>query len=203
MSKALDNFTEGIKHLIQTAIDKAPFDKTYKGRVLSVANGEYTVLINGKEYPNTPVQGGGGFAVDEVVKVVFPQNNPNLRYIISEDNNTVLLAKIEALETLINGAVITGSYDVGAQTVALNFPVGVTDYFNYVYGLIQQGRDIRIEVDGVRTDWIAIFRHSKTSLAQGQDYLVFSNSEILDDYTTNSGFIVISHNSVEYVAADG
>lgn len=86
MSKALDNFTEGVKHLIQTAIDKAPFDKTYKGRVLSVANGEYTVLINGKEYPNTPVQGGGGFAVDEVVKVVFPQNNATLRYILNAGN---------------------------------------------------------------------------------------------------------------------
>lgn len=108
MSKALDNFTEGIKHLIQTAIDKAPFDKTYKGRVLSVANGEYTVLINGKEYPNTPVQGGGGFVVDEVVKVVFPQNNATLRYIMGTGGGGGATPYVEG-ETL--------TYDTGASVV--------------------------------------------------------------------------------------
>lgn len=82
MSKSLNNFIEGIKHLIQTAIDKAPFDKTYNGRVLSVNGDKYTVLINGKEYPDTVALYGSNFNIGDIVRVTFPQNNATLRFIL-------------------------------------------------------------------------------------------------------------------------
>lgn len=82
MSQALDNFTRGIKHLIQTAIDKAPFDKTYSGRITSIDGATCTVVVNGKEYPNTPILS------NKAVKVVFPQDNASQRFIL---NNKVIV----------------------------------------------------------------------------------------------------------------
>lgn len=76
MSQALDNFTRGIKHLIQTAIDKAPFDKTYSGRIVETNGSTCTVVVNGKEYPDTPIIGGA-------IKVIFPQNNSAQRFVLN------------------------------------------------------------------------------------------------------------------------
>lgn len=76
----IQKFIEGVKHLINEAIRKAPYDKTYQGKVTNVNGSKYSVKINNTVYDDTPAL-ASGVSVGDLVRVVFPQNNPVLRYI--------------------------------------------------------------------------------------------------------------------------
>lgn len=81
---AIENFTKGIKILIDSAISKAPYDVTYIGLVKVVEGSNlYTVSINGKTYEHTQALGDKVLSVNDTVRVTFPQNNPNLRFILN------------------------------------------------------------------------------------------------------------------------
>lgn len=79
----INDFIGGIKHLIKEDINKAPFDRTYIGRVVDADGDTYTVLINGKEYPKTPTLTDERINIGDFVKVSFSQNNPNNRFILN------------------------------------------------------------------------------------------------------------------------
>lgn len=225
MSDALNNFTNGVKYLISTAIKEAPFDKTFNAKVTAVEDGKYTVVINGKEYTKTPALTDATVRVGDVVKVVFPQNNYVLRYIDNAGEggaSTVGAVRYDTSQSLTEAqkaqartnigagtggggvdTVITGLYDTYEGNVTLDFPTGTTNYFDYINGLLQQENDVRIEVDAAQGDWTAVFRHSKTSdEGQGRGYHVFQNCELMDDYSTNAGFLRIDETSVTYVQDD-
>lgn len=79
----IDRFISGIKMLINDAVSKAPYDRTFLGIITAVnADGTYDVKIDGKVLQNTPAVGSGTLSVNNAVRVVFPQNNSNLRFIL-------------------------------------------------------------------------------------------------------------------------
>lgn len=81
---AIENFTKGIKILIDTAIKKAPYDATYQGIIKDITDENvYTVTINGKDYAKTTTLTDKALSIGDIVKVVFPQNNASLRYILN------------------------------------------------------------------------------------------------------------------------
>lgn len=80
----IQNFIRGIKILIDSAITKAPYDVTYSGVIKEVeGNNLYTVSINGKDYIHTKALSTNALNVNDIVYVTFPQNNPNLRFILN------------------------------------------------------------------------------------------------------------------------
>lgn len=101
----INDFIGGIKHLIKEDINKAPFDRTYIGRVVDADGDTYTVLINGKEYPKTPTLTDERIDIGDFVKVSFSQNNPNNRFILNGGggggasyDDTELRQRIKAIE---------------------------------------------------------------------------------------------------------
>ena len=86
----LNNFFLGVQQVAQDAVDKAPYDRTFRG-VIEEINGDGTcnVRINGRTYENILYK----VAINQgdVVDVLFPQNNPRLM-IVQGTNN--LLDKI-------------------------------------------------------------------------------------------------------------
>lgn len=84
-----NDFLKGINHLVDTGIKRAPFDKTYNGRVTKISGSTYTVNINGVVYEQTPTLTSERLYVGDIVKVVFPQNNSALRYILNVAQDTI------------------------------------------------------------------------------------------------------------------
>lgn len=78
----LNNFFLGVQQVAQDAVDKAPYDRTFRG-VIEEINGDGTcnVRINGRTYENIPCN--QSLEVDEVIDVLFPQNNPSLMKIVN------------------------------------------------------------------------------------------------------------------------
>ena len=74
--KAKIELQKGIEIAIQKAINDAPFDKIETGIIKGVTNNGYTVLINKVLYYNIKTI-GGSCIINEVVKVVTPQNQSN------------------------------------------------------------------------------------------------------------------------------
>lgn len=80
----IQNFIRGVKILIDTAINKAPYDATYQGVIKEIEeSGLYTVTINNRDYAHTKALGSGALSVNDIVYVTFPQNNINLRFILN------------------------------------------------------------------------------------------------------------------------
>lgn len=86
----LNNFFLGVQQVAQDAVDKAPYDRTFRGVIENVNNdGTCNVRINGRTYNNVPCK--STVQVDEIVDVLFPQNNASLMKIDSASNivNTI------------------------------------------------------------------------------------------------------------------
>lgn len=79
----LNNFFLGVQQVAQDAVDKAPYDRTFRG-VIEEINGDGTcnVRINGRTYNNIPCN--DGLEVDEIVDVLIPQNNPSLMKVVTQ-----------------------------------------------------------------------------------------------------------------------
>ena len=98
-------------------------------------------------------------------------------------------------------AELKGTYNTATGEIIIDYPEGVEDGFRYIADLHLAGTDVRLSINGINTDWDAIFRLNKVSL---EGYLVFSNMELLDDYSDNARFIVISDNAPPlYVPYEG
>ena len=86
--KDMDNFIKGVQYLAKSESEKTLRDVTYKGIVTKVnSNNTYTVKINGKDYINTEALSDVVLSLNSIVRVVFPQNNSELRYILNSGDN--------------------------------------------------------------------------------------------------------------------
>lgn len=79
---AMDTLIAEIKRMIEKAIEAAPFDKTYRGRVVAVDGNKYSVQINGTihEIKTTAV-----YAVGDYMNVLVPRNDWEKIVIVAED----------------------------------------------------------------------------------------------------------------------
>jgi len=75
-NEAIQILTKEIVRVIKTIVNKAQFDKTVKGRIISVlGNNKYSVLIDGNEY--VALYRNNDLSVNDVVYVTIVQNNYN------------------------------------------------------------------------------------------------------------------------------
>lgn len=80
--RAVDQLKKGIQFYVDKKIDNANLDKTVNAIINKVNENEtYNILINGVEYLNIKTI-GGKCELNEVVKVLIPQNNYNLMTIL-------------------------------------------------------------------------------------------------------------------------
>ena len=79
----IQKFIEGVKHLISEAIRKAPYDKTYQGKITNVNGSKCSVKINNVIYADTPSL-VSGLSTNDYVYILFPQNNPVQRVILGK-----------------------------------------------------------------------------------------------------------------------
>lgn len=84
--KAIKTLSESIQKAINLALESAPFDKTADGRITALLEGGYSVRVNGENY-KVKAYGDFEYEIDEVVKVVIPQNNFNKMFIIPKDRS--------------------------------------------------------------------------------------------------------------------
>lgn len=70
---------------VESKLANAPFDKTKTGRV-AVVEGKnlYTVEINGKLMTGVPTISTTPFTVNQIVKVLIPENQYSNMYIIGQ-----------------------------------------------------------------------------------------------------------------------
>lgn len=81
-SLALDAILRSIKILVMNGVDKAAYDKTYNGIITQInSDGTYDVKVNTKTY-TLKLYITRTLAVNQIVKVVFPQNNSNNAFIL-------------------------------------------------------------------------------------------------------------------------
>ena len=81
-SLALDAILRSIKILVMNGVDKAAYDKTYNGIITQInSDGTYDVKVNTKIY-TLKLYITRTLTVNQVVKVVFPQNNPSNAFIL-------------------------------------------------------------------------------------------------------------------------
>ena len=71
---AVNTLLSGFQGMIDKAIEAAPFDKTYRGRIVAVDGNKYSVQINGTIYT---IKASAGYAVGDGVNVLVPRNNWN------------------------------------------------------------------------------------------------------------------------------
>lgn len=97
----LNNFFLGVQQVAQDAVDKAPYDRTFRGVIENVNNdGTCNVRINGRTYNNVPCK--STVQVDEIVDVLFPQNNASLMKIDSASNIVNTIYPIGSIYMSIN-----------------------------------------------------------------------------------------------------
>lgn len=79
---AQDEILQAIKILVDAALQKAPFDRTVRGRIVEQISAKaYIVQINGSEYA-VPTYGTATYYANEIVWVCYPENNFNNRFIV-------------------------------------------------------------------------------------------------------------------------
>lgn len=77
-----NSLLKSIQIIASELISKASFDKNKKGIIIqSNTNNTYSVSIDGNTYNNIKVCGGARFAVNDIVRVIIPQNQMSQMYI--------------------------------------------------------------------------------------------------------------------------
>ncbi len=81
--KAIEILSSAIQNMIDKKIENAPRDRTRSGMIVTVNdNGTYKVLVDGKEYDNVQAYGTLTMPENQIVKVVYPDNNPTNMFIL-------------------------------------------------------------------------------------------------------------------------
>lgn len=80
---SINSLLEGIQFLIDKAVNKASFDKTYRGYISEVNGDTYTVVIENMAYSETrTINASTKLSVGDVVLVLFPRNSSSNRIIL-------------------------------------------------------------------------------------------------------------------------
>lgn len=78
---------KAIEYVVDSKLRRASFDKTYTGVIVGVnGDGTYGVQINGVTY-NKIKSVAESISINDTVRVVYPQNNPNNMYILNNNAN--------------------------------------------------------------------------------------------------------------------
>lgn len=81
IEKYIDYLVDGIKAYVDNKINKANFDKTENGQIVAInPNSTYNVKVGKNIYTNVKTL-GGTCVLNEIVKVVSPQNQPSNMFI--------------------------------------------------------------------------------------------------------------------------
>lgn len=81
IEKYIDYLVDGIKAYVDNKINKANFDKTENGQIVAInSNSTYNVKVGKNIYTNVKTL-GGTCELNEIVKVVSPQNQPSNMFI--------------------------------------------------------------------------------------------------------------------------
>ncbi len=87
IEKYMDYLVDGIKAYVDNKINKANFDKTENGQIVAInSNSTYNVKVGKNIYTNVKTL-GGICVLNEIVKVVSPQNQPSNMF-ISKNGST-------------------------------------------------------------------------------------------------------------------
>ena len=80
---AMEQIQKGIENAVNKAIKDAPFDKTEIGKIISInsSDGTYDVELNKITYENIDTLNNMSFNINDMVKVMIPQNNYNNMFI--------------------------------------------------------------------------------------------------------------------------
>lgn len=80
---AMQELQKGIDNAIKQAINNAPFDKTKIGKIVYVnsTDGTYNVELNKITYENIDTLNKMSFIINDMVKIMIPQNNYNNMFI--------------------------------------------------------------------------------------------------------------------------
>ena len=80
---AMQELQKGIDNAIKQAINNAPFDKTEIGKIVYVnsTDGTYNVELNKITYENIDTLNKMSFIINDMVKIMIPQNNYNNMFI--------------------------------------------------------------------------------------------------------------------------
>lgn len=82
-TEAIEALHAGIQYLVDKSIASAPFDKIKNGKIVGVnLDGTYKVLVEGRVY-NLPSLGSKSLSINEIVKVVVPQNEYSNMFILN------------------------------------------------------------------------------------------------------------------------
>lgn len=80
---AMQELQKGVDNAIKQAINNAPFDKTEIGKIVYVnsTDGTYNVELNKITYENIDTLNKMSFIINDMVKIMIPQNNYNNMFI--------------------------------------------------------------------------------------------------------------------------
>lgn len=80
---AIQELQKGVDNAIKQAINNAPFDKTEIGKIVYVnsTDGTYNVELNKITYENIDTLNKMSFIINDMVKIMIPQNNYNNMFI--------------------------------------------------------------------------------------------------------------------------
>lgn len=97
----LNNFFLGVQQVAQDAVDKAPYDRTFRG-VIEEINGDGTcdVRINGRTYENIPYR--TKIDIGDIVDILFPQNNPSMMFVQGSVNIVDMIYPVGSIYMSIN-----------------------------------------------------------------------------------------------------
>lgn len=87
--KTKNDTLNAIQTMVNSAIEQAGYDKTRNAVIIARnSNNTYNIKMDGIEYDNVVFYGSGEVQVNEVVKVVIPNNQASQMYIMGKGNNT-------------------------------------------------------------------------------------------------------------------
>jgi flagellar capping protein FliD len=82
---AMRAILKGVSYLIDTAIQKAPFDKIVNGIIINKNDNTVDVIINGVSYINiSSMVEMSNLSVNDTVKIMIPQNRMNKMFVLGK-----------------------------------------------------------------------------------------------------------------------
>jgi len=85
--KAIEVMSGAMQTMVDKKLDGVARDRTRAGMIQNVnGDGTFGVVVDGKVYNNVPCYGYSDMTSNDIVKVVYPDNNPTNMYILPPYN---------------------------------------------------------------------------------------------------------------------
>ncbi len=105
MNQLQEEIYKTVDIIVQNRLKDLKFDKTKKGRVISVDNENCMVLIDGEEY-NCKIKKGLCVVINDIVLVTFPLNNSVSKYVVEVVSGNGAYAFFKMLGAENKGSII-------------------------------------------------------------------------------------------------